>query len=112
MEMNKEAALFKVLADPIRLRLAILLAIKGETCVCVLAEGLDAPEYKISRHLGIMRSAGVVEVRREGTWMHYKLSNPRNQLEQCLQKCFRDCLANHLIVKADMKRLSKTTCCS
>ena len=39
--MNKEAALFKVLADPTRLRLAILLAIKGETCVCMLADGLD-----------------------------------------------------------------------
>jgi len=108
--MDKEAALFKVLADPTRLRLAILLAIKGETCVCMLAEGLDAAEYKISRHLGIMRSAGIVEVRREGTWMHYKLSNPQNRLEECLQDCFRDCLANQLIVKADMKRLSKATC--
>ena len=108
--MNKEAALFKVLADPTRLRLAILLAIKGETCVCMLAEGLDAPEYKISHHLGIMRSAGVVEVRREGTWIYYKLSKTRSRLEECLQKCFRDCLANQFIVKADMKRLSKAAC--
>jgi len=108
--MNKEVALFKVLADSTRLRIAILLAVEGETCVCVLAEGLDAPEYKISHHLGIMRSAGVVEARREGTWIYYKLSKTRNRLEQCLQECFRDCFAGHSTVKADMKRLSKAVC--
>jgi ArsR family transcriptional regulator len=108
--MENEAAFFKVLADSTRLRLAVLLSIEGETCVCSLAEALNAPEYKISRHLGIMRSAGVVEARREGTWIHYKLSNARNRLEECLQKCFRDCLAYHATVRADMKRLSKATC--
>jgi len=104
--MNKEAALFKVLADSTRLRIVILLAVEGETCVCVLAEGLDEPEYKISRHLGIMRSAGLVKARRKGTWMYYKLSKARNRLEKCLQKCFRNGLADHSTVKADMKRLS------
>ena len=108
--MENEAALFKILADPTRLRLAVLLSIQGETCVCGLAEALDAPEYKISRHLGIMRSAGLVEAKREGIWMHYKLSKARNRLEECLQECFRDCLANHKTVKKDMKRLSKATC--
>lgn len=108
--MDKEAELFKVLADSTRLRLAILLAIKGETCVCVLAEGLGAAEYKISRHLGKMRLAGIVEARREGTWIYYKLSKARSRLEECLQECFRGCLASHSTVKADMKRMSKKTC--
>ena len=108
--MENEAALFKVLADSTRLRLAVLLSIQGETCVCGLAEALDAPEYKISRHLGIMRSAGVVEARREGTWMFYKLSNARNRLEECLQECFRDCLADHKTIKTDLSRLSQTAC--
>jgi len=105
--MKNEAAVFKVLADPTRLRLTVLLSIQGETCVCKLAEALNAPDFKISRHLGIMRSAGLVEARREGTWMHYKLSNARNRLEECLQQCFRECLATHTTVKADLKRLSK-----
>jgi len=108
--MENEAAFFKVLAEPTRLRLAVLLSIRGETCVCELAEALETPQYTISRHLGIMRSAGLVEARREGTWMHYKLSKARNRLEECLQGCFRDCLANHKTVKTDMKRLSKATC--
>lgn len=108
--MQEEAAFFKALADPTRLRLAVLLAIQGETCVCMLAQALDEPDFKVSRHLGIMRSAGMVEARREGTWMHYKLTEPRHRLEKCLQKCFRDCLADHKTVKADTKRLAKATC--
>lgn len=108
--MQHEAALFKVLSDPTRLRLAVLLAIRGETCVCMLAEALDAPNFKISRHLGIMRSAGMVEARRVGTWMYYKLVEPRHSLEKCIQECFRDCLADHKTVKADTKRIAKATC--
>ncbi len=108
--MENEAAFFKVLSDPTRLRLAVLLSIQGEACVCGLAEALDAPEYKISRHLGIMRSAGVVKAKRQGTWMFYKMSNARNRLEECLQECFRECLATHPTVKADLKRLSKANC--
>jgi ArsR family transcriptional regulator len=108
--MENEAAFFKVLADPTRLRLAVLLSIQGKTCVCELVEALDVPQYTVSRHLGIMRSAGLVEARREGTWMYYTLSKARNRLEECLQECFRDCLADHKTVKKDMKRLSKATC--
>ncbi len=108
--MKNEAAVFKVLADSTRLRLTVLLSIQGETCVCKLAEALNAPDFKISRHLGIMRSAGLVEARREGTWIYYKLSNARNRLEECLQQCFRECLATHMTVKADLKRLSKANC--
>jgi len=108
--MRDEAALFKVLSDPIRIRLAVLLATKGETCVCILAQALDEPDFKISRHLGVMRSAGMVEARREGTWMYYKLVDPRHRLEQCLQDCFRDCLVGHADVKAAMKRLATASC--
>ena len=108
--MEAEAAIFKVLADSTRLRLAVLLSVQGEVCVCRLAEALGAPDFRISRHLGIMRSAGLVEARREGTWIYYKLSKARNRLEECLQECFRDCLRDQATVKADLKRLSKATC--
>ena len=108
--MHEEAALFKILGDPTRLRLAVLLSVQGETCVCVLAEALGEPDFKISRHLGIMRSAGMVEVRRRGTWMYYRLAPPRRRLEERLQRCFRDCLARHKTVKADLKRLTRARC--
>jgi len=108
--MRGEAALFKVLGDAIRLRLAVLLAMRGETCVCMLAQALGEPDFKVSRHLGVMRSAGMVEVRREGTWIYYKLASPRHHLEGCLQDCLRECLEDQETVRADGRRLEKATC--
>ncbi|MFW5864404.1 MAG: metalloregulator ArsR/SmtB family transcription factor [bacterium] len=105
MTMQEEAALFKALSDPTRLRLAVLLAIRGETCVCDLAAALDEPDYKISRHLGILRGGGLVEARREGAWMHYRLAERRTDLEKCLLGCLRDCLAGHPEIREDLERL-------
>lgn len=110
--MQDKIALFKALADPTRLRLAVLLSLQGEKCVCQLAEALNEPDFKISRHLGVMRTTGMVEVRREGTWMHYKLAKPRNRLEVCLHSCFRDTLADNEGIKEDLKRLATAAPCS
>lgn len=108
--MEKEAAYFKVLSDSTRLRLVILLAVQGETCVCKLSEALKEPEYKISRHLGILRNGGVVEARRERTWMYYKLCPPANALEQCLQECFHSCFESHPTARVDINRLHQSAC--
>jgi len=105
-----EAALLRVLADPTRLRLAVALSRNGETCVCILAEGLAEPEYKISRHLAVMRSAGLVEARRAGTWMHYQLVRPRNHMEKCLWSCFRDYLSADKSMAATLRRVKKMSC--
>ena len=64
--------LFKALADATRLRiLGLLLA--GEVCVCDIHESLKIPQSKASRHLAYLRRAGLVETRREGLWIHYRL---------------------------------------
>jgi ArsR family transcriptional regulator, arsenate/arsenite/antimonite-responsive transcriptional repressor len=108
--MQKEASLFKVLSDATRLRLASLLLANGETCVCMLAQALKAPDFKISRHLGVMRSAGLVEARRVGTWMHYRIVQPRSFFEQCLQDFLRKGLVDHPVLKEDLNSLSKASC--
>jgi len=110
--MDAEVLLLKALAEATRLRLVVLLALNGETCVCKLAQALAAPQFRISRHLGILRDRGVVKARREGTWMHYRLAAPRSKLEECLQECFRDCLTGHETVKADLDRLAAAECSS
>ncbi len=66
-------AFFEVLSDPIRRRILSLLLIHDERCVCDLNAALDAPQPKVSRHLGVLREAGLVLTRREGVWMHYRL---------------------------------------
>jgi ArsR family transcriptional regulator len=108
--MKTEVLLFKALADPTRLRIAALLAVRGEVCVCHLAGALDAPEFKVSRHLAVLRSSGVVEARREGTWMHYRLADPRSAIERCVFQGLRRHLESHPTVAADLRRLNKTGC--
>src|SRR5258708_25533974 len=67
--------LFAALADPTRLRLLNLM--NGlEVCVCYFVEILKQGQPKISRHLAYLRRAGIVEARREGKWMHYRIERP------------------------------------
>jgi len=68
------AETFKALGDPVRLRLFQLLSQKEELCVCHLTEALKLPQSTVSRHLGVLRHAGLVQTRREGKWMHYRLA--------------------------------------
>ena len=108
--MHQEVALFKALSDPIRLRLAVLLAVRGETCVCHLAEAIEEPDFKVSRHLSILRSARMVEARREGTWMYYRLSEAHSDLGGFLQNGLRNCFATHETVLEDLDRLGRAAC--
>ena len=68
---------FRALADPTRLRLLNLMS-EQEVCVCYFTEVLGAPQPKISRHLAYLRKAGIVVARRDGKWMHYRLTVPKN----------------------------------
>ena len=77
---KKEAGvelLFRALADRTRLRLLNLMS-SGEVCVCFFVEVLGEGQPKISRHLAYLRRAGVVAARREGKWMHYRISTPED----------------------------------
>ena len=66
--------LFSILSDQTRLRALMLIQEEGEACVCEITYALDESQPKISRHLALMRESGIVESRREGTWMHYRLN--------------------------------------
>src|SRR5579862_9834338 len=68
--------LFRALADATRLRLLNLIADR-EICVCYFVEILRISQPKISRHLAYLRRAGLIEARRDGRWMHYRLAIPR-----------------------------------
>ncbi|MBN1448206.1 MAG: helix-turn-helix transcriptional regulator [Bacteroidetes bacterium] len=64
---------FQGLADINRLRIINLLLQREELCVCDIERVLDIPQTRVSRHLAILRNAGLVSARREGRWMHYRL---------------------------------------
>lgn len=73
-EIDKEP-FFRALADRTRLRLLNLLG-SEEVCVCFFVETLKTNQPKISRHLAYLRRAGIVGVRRDGPWMHYRIVEP------------------------------------
>jgi ubiquinone/menaquinone biosynthesis C-methylase UbiE/DNA-binding transcriptional ArsR family regulator len=63
--------LFKALADPCRLRLAAVL-LRGEFTVQELTRIMGMGQSRISRHLKILAEAGVLSVKRQGTWSYYR----------------------------------------
>lgn len=67
--------LLKALADPTRVRIIHLLTGRDELCVCELVDALDTPQYSISRHLSVLKAAGIVTDWRQGKWMHYALDS-------------------------------------
>lgn len=74
-QSEEVSSLFAALADPIRLRLFDLVSRAGSQgiCSCDLVEPLERSQPTISHHLKILREAGLVESRRDGTWMWYSV---------------------------------------
>jgi ArsR family transcriptional regulator, arsenate/arsenite/antimonite-responsive transcriptional repressor len=64
--------IFKALSDKNRLRLMRLLAVADkQVCVCELMDAVELPQYQVSRHLTILKNAGLVNTERKGTWIYY-----------------------------------------
>lgn len=63
----------KALADQTRLRILLLLATKRELCVCELTQSLELAQPKISRHLAVLRESGLLQDRKAGLWVYYRL---------------------------------------
>jgi len=100
---------FKALADPTRLRLINLMG-DEEVCVCFFVEILNTNQPKISRHLAYLRRAGIVSARREGNWMHYRVSKPKDENAAKVLQDVRDWLAKDGGMQQDRTRLVKICC--
>ena len=74
--------LYQALADATRLRILAILAQQtpdgpdGGLCVCHIHDSLGVSQPTASRHLAYLRKAGLVEARRQGVWMHYRIVRP------------------------------------
>ncbi|MCH7296789.1 metalloregulator ArsR/SmtB family transcription factor [Acinetobacter higginsii] len=69
---------FKCLSDETRLNIVMLVAQHQELCVCDLTEKLQLSQPKISRHLALLRASGLLQDRRQGQWVYYRI-NPQLQ---------------------------------
>src|SRR4051812_34784311 len=109
-QLNQMEALFKALADDTRLRILGLL-LTGEICVCDIHESLKIPQSKASRHLAYLRKSGLVESRREGLWIHYRLGRFADPVLAAISDAVRHALAHVHAVQRDGERLRKRTGC-
>ncbi len=73
LQMLAPVTLFKCLADDTRARMTQLITQEGELCVCELTAALQESQPKISRHLAQLRSSGLLQDRRAGQWVYYRL---------------------------------------
>jgi ArsR family transcriptional regulator len=101
---------FKALADATRLRILGLL-LTGEVCVCHIHESLRIPQPKASRHLAYLRKAGLVEARREGLWMHYRIAELPDPILASIVETVRHALTHLDGIHRDADRLQKRTGC-
>ena len=101
--------MFRGFSDRTRLRVLHLL-LKGEMCVCDIVTIIRVPQPKASRHLAYLRTAGLIQKRRQGLWAYYKLTTPASPFHQSLIKCLRECLRGVPELARDAKRV-RSSCC-
>jgi ArsR family transcriptional regulator len=102
------AGLFAALADTTRLRLLNLMGGR-EVCVCYFVEILRQGQPKISRHLAYLRKAGLVEARREGKWMHYRIV-PQTDAAASILAAVLVSLGNDRQMQTDLAKLERACC--
>lgn len=70
-DADRLAPLFKALGDPVRLRMASMIAARPELCVCEITPAFELSSGTISHHLKLLREAGIVGCERRGTYVYY-----------------------------------------
>ena len=103
MGFREDARKIKALAD--ENRLAIMQALQhGEKCACVLLEDLSITQPTLSHHMKILCDSDLVNVRKEGKWMHYSLS--REGIAT-----FRDMIGTYVRCDCECEEDESDTCC-
>jgi len=94
---------FKCLAEETRARIALLVTLEQELCVCELTSALEEAQPKISRHLALLRGCGLLEDRRNGQWVYYRL---HPQLPEWVTDILKQTLDNNAEwLRQDVQRL-------
>ena len=108
--LERLEALFQALGDATRLRILGLL-LTGEVCVCHIQESLRISQPKASRHLAYLRKTGLVETRRHGLWVYYRLAKAADPVAGTIRDVVAHALGHITAVRRDTDRLRKKTGC-
>jgi len=106
MDVRAVSRFFRALGDETRLRIVGLLS-HGELCVCHIQEALGLSQPNASRQLGVLRASGVVEDRRVGNWVYYRLRKmPDPECERHLRELAKS-FGQHDPLRRDVAKLLK-----
>ncbi len=105
--MRDVLAITKALADSNRLRILCALE-RGEFCVCQIVELLRLAPSTVSKHLSILYQARLIEVRKDGRWMYYRLpeQDEASPPVAAALSWVRETLGRDPQVRGDIKRLA------
>jgi ArsR family transcriptional regulator len=106
LEVRPLSRFFKALGDETRVRIVALLS-HGELCVCHIEEALGLQQSTTSRQLGVLRAAGVVESRRQKSWVYYRLAPQTDELGKRLLRELTRSFAAKETLRRDVERLLK-----
>jgi len=103
----KETVIFQALGEQLRLRALALIVMEGELCICELMEALDAPQPKISRHMSVMREAGLLVARRHAQWVYYGLNPSLPAWQQRIVEAAAEGAGDDELVRRGRERLKR-----
>ncbi len=103
-QLDTTAQLFKALAEPARLRILNLLVHGGELCNCQVEAVTGYRNPKISRHFQFLKHVGLIQFRREGTWIFYSLRQSESDRLQAVQVLLPLLAQWHPICVEDLER--------
>lgn len=105
--MKNLLQIFKALSDETRLRILKLLEDR-ELCICKIMEILEMKQSRISRHMGILKNAGLVTDRRDGKWVHYSLNpKPEDLTKKEIFSLLERCLEEDEMIAQDKEKLNQ-----
>lgn len=96
--MNSYLNITKALADGSRMRTVAALLRNDELCVCQLVELLQLATPTVSRHMAVLQGARLLESRKDGRWVYYRISN---EFPGQLRQWFEDEVFSAQEIKAD-----------
>jgi ArsR family transcriptional regulator len=106
LDVRPVSRLFKALGDETRLRIVALLS-HGELCVCHLQQALGLSQPNVSRQLAVLRAAGIVEDRRQGSWVHYRLLPQQDRQRDRQLRGLVRAFAERALLRRDVEKLLK-----
>lgn len=98
---------FKACSDQTRLRILNLLAAENEVCVCFIVDVLGTNQPKISRHLAYLKKMGLVETRKDGLRVNYRLASQLSLPGQRILECLAACFSGIEELSADVQKLRR-----